>query len=518
MAEASVPRSSPLAVPTSATRRILLDPEASTHSMPNLQHVASSPKLSASPRFMQERLSHHVSLTKDPSVASRNEEEEGSRLVRVCVSSADNLARKSMLRMPDPFALVSIDNEQFQSAVARRTLSPQWLTERDMFMNPSSILTIYVFDAKRYRPRDWAGFLGMAVIEANAFLDSTTLGEGATKVLNFRLRKRVPDDLVTGTICVKVRILSDELDMHASTGLVPAVPRTSSPRSVAVPQEEERMLSTSPGVGWQKLPKNSSTDHLNVSQPLLPSQVSTHASLISCSKECAPSWLSVPSRVIDSARSSTGPLTAAIPYPCIPPPQPPPPTVTIDEVTRSFVVDWTDDQAVDGVTYNLAVLPDMAETPQDIYSGTDSFHTPVGLVPGKRVRFVVSATNFFGTSEYSLPSPPITIPEFDETRAPTPDDRPHCPFFMTGFCPRGSACPLYHGERLSQGDLAAALAAIASVSDPDVQLAFALQASMQEAQGASYDDSNQTLFKREFHRKELELRERVGLLILGLQV
>ena len=40
---------------------------------------------------------------------------------------------------------------------------------------------------------------------------------------------------------------------------------------------------------------------------------------------------------------------------------------------------------------------------------------------------------------------------------------------------------------------------------------LALAASMQEAQGASYDDSNQTLFKREFHRKELELRERVGL-------
>ena len=106
--------------------------------------------------------------------------------------------------------------------------------------------------------------------------------------------------------------------------------------------------------------------------------------------------------------------------------------------------------------------------------------------------------------------------QLDISAATTPD-QPHCPFYMAGFCPRwvfssafqtaaaafpaetaaaafpagmavgslamltvaavyrGSSCPLYHGTTLSQDDLGAALAAVAMLGDPDLQLALALQ-------------------------------------------
>lgn len=64
-----------------------------------------------------------------------------------------------------------------------------------------------------------------------------------------------------------------------------------------------------------------------------------------------------------------------------------------------------------GLTFNLGLItPDM-EVPQDIYSGSEFQYTPVGLVPGKTVEFVVNASNFFGCSEYSEPSEPVVVPE-----------------------------------------------------------------------------------------------------------
>ena len=92
----------------------------------------------------------------------------------------------------------------YRVQVSRKTLSPHWITERDMYISPSSLLSIFVFDARRFKAGQWHGFLGTTVIQASSFLDNSSLGEGATKVLNFRLRKRVPTDVVTGTVCVKV--------------------------------------------------------------------------------------------------------------------------------------------------------------------------------------------------------------------------------------------------------------------------------------------------------------------------
>eukprot|EP00730_Choanoeca_flexa_P003867 TRINITY_DN11527_c0_g1_i1.p1 TRINITY_DN11527_c0_g1~~TRINITY_DN11527_c0_g1_i1.p1 ORF type:complete len:940 (+),score=249.24 TRINITY_DN11527_c0_g1_i1:157-2976(+) len=383
----------------------------------------------------------------------------GVRLVRVCLSSASGLARKSIMRLPDPFAVVNIDGEQWQSAVSRKTLNPQWMTQRDMYMSPSSVLTIFVFDAKRFRSGQWTGFLGMAVVQAGVFLDSSALGEGATKVLNFRLRKRQGSDTVTGTICIKVRILSDELEMDpkSTSSLIAQVPRATSPRSMISSTHEHELLATSPGVGWQTLPESSSTD---IQGSLLPAKPTTPKVVVKDNGQLEVSW------------------------------------------------DVVEEHA-DGLTFNLAFTTEASDLPADIWTGKAHTHQPVGLVPGKQVRFVVSATNFFGTSEYSAPSESVTISALDASAAATPDERPHCPFFMAGFCRRGDDCPLYHGSALNPDDLGAALAAVAVMGDPDMELALALQASMAETAQASYDESNQTQFKREFHRKEAAFRDKV---------
>lgn len=67
-----------------------------------------------------------------------------------------------------------------------------------------------------------------------------------------------------------------------------------------------------------------------------------------------------------------------------------------------------------GLTFTLGLVTEELEEPQDIYSGSDLSYAPIGLVPGKMVRFVVNASNFFGCSEYSEPSEPVQVPEVSQ--------------------------------------------------------------------------------------------------------
>ena len=186
----------------------------------------------------------------------------------------------------------------------------------------TSVLKIHVFDARKFRYGEWAGFLGMTIVPASALFDSSSLGEGATAVISFRLKKHHPDDTVTGTILVKVRTLHHSWPLadvtpprsgsasagHGRSPLAPSPTRTataagstssptaartarsaeSTPQStgfagcastpaISVPARalsragsvgrDSPLLSTSPGDGWQVLPQQYVVAR---QQPLLP--------------------------------------------------------------------------------------------------------------------------------------------------------------------------------------------------------------------------------------------------------
>ncbi|EGD77834.1 hypothetical protein PTSG_08925 [Salpingoeca rosetta] len=330
--------------------------------------------------------------------------DQTAHLLRVCIASADSLARRSLFRVPDPFAIVHMDGERFTTAVARKTFAPQWMTERDMYVTASSTLKILVFDARKFEEGRWNGFLGTAVIPAAAFIDSTSLGDGATKVLTFRLRKLKATDVVTGTVCVKVRVLRRNVDLSKTAPMT--TPRADSPRTMA-----------------------------RCDRP-------------SCS---------------------------------------------------------------DDMSYTLAVFTATRHVPDIIYTGRDREHTAIGFVPGQELRFVVKQTNFYGSSDYSLPSDTIAFPQASESSAgdEESEDRIHCPFFMAGFCPRGDRCPFYHGDGLNGDEVSVALAAVSMIENEDVQLMAALQASLEQSKQAQYDASKQSHFQRTFHEKEQRFRKKL---------
>jgi hypothetical protein len=159
-----------------------------------------------------------------------------------------------------------------------------------------------------------------------------------------------------------------------------------------------------------------------------------------------------------------------------------------------------------GVSYTLAVLTDTGH--HDLYTGHECFHEAVGFASGDLVRFVVKASNFFGSSDYSAGSEPFVVPTMADDDAEV-DERPHCPMFMAGLCFRGAACQFSHGTGLQDADdVAAALMAAAYIDNPEMQLAAAMAASMADFTKPTFDQTNLPAYKREYHAKLTALREK----------
>ena len=249
----------------------------------------------------------------------------------------------------------------------------------------------------------------------------------ATSVLTLRLKKRVASDSVTGVVVVKLQLLSAGTPKASPTRPVPMFgcwPQHRMPtHSSAGRAESPATVAASPGSGWQ---------------PLLPEVFpsSPFQSLLPPAVRLVQDW----------------PASQ---------PQPSAPVCACDRAAQAVQVSWSDGGVSGpgtGLTYTLAVLRDGGE-PVPLYAGFDSRHSVVGFRAGETLRFVVKASNFYGSSAFSFPSDPITVPlvrralqlgtwnpllrqkSARSSASSDDDERVHCPLFMAGFCFRcGRMC------------------------------------------------------------------------------
>jgi E3 ubiquitin-protein ligase NEDD4 len=71
---------------------------------------------------------------------------------KLTVVSATGLYKKDMFRLPDPFAVITVNGEQTHStSVVKKTLNPYWNESFEMQYNPGEILTIQLFDQKKWK-------------------------------------------------------------------------------------------------------------------------------------------------------------------------------------------------------------------------------------------------------------------------------------------------------------------------------------------------------------------------------
>jgi E3 ubiquitin-protein ligase NEDD4 len=81
--------------------------------------------------------------------------------IRVTVYGANALAKRYLYNLPDPFAVFTIDDDQSHTTkTAKKTLSPSWNEDFEVIIRRSSVMSIQIFDARKFKGRD-QGFLGV---------------------------------------------------------------------------------------------------------------------------------------------------------------------------------------------------------------------------------------------------------------------------------------------------------------------------------------------------------------------
>ncbi|KAI0471339.1 HECT-domain-containing protein [Xylaria cf. heliscus] len=148
--------------------------------------------------------------------------------LRVTIIAADGLYKRDVFRLPDPFAVATINGEQTKTTqVCKRTLNPYWNESFDYRATEDGILAVQVFDQKKFKKKD-QGFLGVINVRIG---DVIELADGADDQMLTRDLKKSTDNLVVhGKLIIN-------LSTNLSTPARPQQPQsTNSSRPSLAPQ------------------------------------------------------------------------------------------------------------------------------------------------------------------------------------------------------------------------------------------------------------------------------------------
>lgn len=124
-----------------------------------------------------------------------------SRVIYLTVVAADGLYKRELFRLPDPFAVVTIDGEQTHTtSVMRKTLNPYWNETFELTATPSSVIAVQIFDQRKFKRKD-QGFLGVINVQMSSVFD---LQVGGDEILTLDLTKSTVNVVVNGKIILNI--------------------------------------------------------------------------------------------------------------------------------------------------------------------------------------------------------------------------------------------------------------------------------------------------------------------------
>ncbi|PBK77941.1 HECT-domain-containing protein [Armillaria solidipes] len=119
--------------------------------------------------------------------------------IRVTVVAADGLSKRDVFRLPDPFAVITVDAEQTHTtSVMKKTLNPYWNESFDITVKDSSVVAVQIFDQRKFKRRD-QGFLGVVNVRVSDVLD---LDLGGHEMLTLDLKKSNDNLVVHGKLII----------------------------------------------------------------------------------------------------------------------------------------------------------------------------------------------------------------------------------------------------------------------------------------------------------------------------
>ncbi|KAH8101291.1 ubiquitin-protein ligase [Cristinia sonorae] len=123
------------------------------------------------------------------------------KTIRIKIVSADGLVKRDMFRLPDPFAMITVDGTQTQTtAVTRKTLKPHWNESFDIEVTNTSMIVVQIFDQKKFKKRD-QGLLGSVSIRVCEVMN---LESASYEMLTLDLKKSSQNSVVHGRIVLNL--------------------------------------------------------------------------------------------------------------------------------------------------------------------------------------------------------------------------------------------------------------------------------------------------------------------------
>ncbi|XP_014270520.1 E3 ubiquitin-protein ligase SMURF2 [Halyomorpha halys] len=94
----------------------------------------------------------------------------GAMKIRLTILCAQNLARRDLFRLPDPFAKISVDGsgQCHSTDTCKGTLDPKWNQHYDLYISKNDGITISVWNHRKIHKKEGSGFLGCVRILPNA--------------------------------------------------------------------------------------------------------------------------------------------------------------------------------------------------------------------------------------------------------------------------------------------------------------------------------------------------------------
>ncbi|KAJ3391199.1 hypothetical protein HDU92_009154 [Lobulomyces angularis] len=127
-----------------------------------------------------------------------------SRVVKVTVVAADGLYKRDFLKLPDPFAVITVDGEQTHStSVIKKSLNPYWNESFNISVNQNSVLAVQIFDQKKWNKMKNQGFLGV-INQKFSDVFSQGLAVGGDEMLTLELKKSNNNEPVSGKLILNI--------------------------------------------------------------------------------------------------------------------------------------------------------------------------------------------------------------------------------------------------------------------------------------------------------------------------